>query len=318
MQSRIRATALAGILVGATIAFATSTIGALAQTAIRVVVNGEAITSNEIAARARFLRVVDRSTTGASVERAAMEELVEEKLKLQEAKRVGMEVSQAQVDGAFAGIAQRMKISPAQLGQALAAQGISAETLKTRIRTQMTWQQLVVGRFSKSINVSDAQIVEALSKKDGGKGKEAASSGTTEEYTIQQVILIVPATGGDAAGRTREAEGLRARVNGCDGLVDTVKPMKEALVKNLGKRTADELPEQFRDELAKLPVGKLSKPARSGVGVEMLIICGKRDVTGDFSIRSKVEQELRNQEGEVYSRRYMNDLRRIAVIEYKK
>ena len=318
MQSRNRATAFAGILVGATIAFAASTLGALAQTAIRVVVNGEAITSNEIASRARFLRIVDRSTTGASVERAAMEELVEERLKLQEAKRVGLEVSQAQVDGAFAGIAQRMKITPAQLGQALSAQGISPDTLKTRLRTQMVWQQLVVGRFSKSINISDSQIVDALSKKDGGKGKEAAASGSTEEYTIQQVILIVPAKGGDAAARTREAEALRSRVDGCDGIVDAVKPMKEALVKNLGKRTADELPEQFREELGKMPVGKLSKPSRSALGVEMLIICGKREVAGDFSIRSKVEQELRNQEGEVYSRRYMNDLRRLAVIEYKK
>jgi peptidyl-prolyl cis-trans isomerase SurA len=318
MQSRIRATAIAGFLAGATFAFIASTAGALAQSAIRVVVNGEAVTSNEISSRARFLRMVDRTTTGASVERAAMEELVEEKLKLQEAKRVGIEVSQAQVDAAFGSIAQRLKLAPAQFAQALSAQGISPETMKSRIKTQMVWQQLVMGRFSKQITVSDSQIVDALSKKDGGKAVQDAAAGTTAEYNIQQVIFVVPAKGGDAAGRLREAEALRGRVSGCSGLVDTVKPIKEALVKNLGKRTADELPENFREELAKMDVGKLSKPSRSPIGYEMLIICDKRDVAGDFSIRSKVEQDLRNQEGEVYSRRYMNDLRRIAVIEYKK
>jgi len=317
MQSRKRATAIAGLFVGATIAFFVSTSGTFAQTAIRVVVNGEAITSNEIATRARFLRMVDRSTTGASVERAAMEELVEERLKLQEAKRVGVEASQAQVEAAFASIAQRLKITPAQLAQGLASQGVTPETMKTRLKTQLVWQQLVVGRFSKSISISDSQIVDALAKKDG-KSKAETNSGTTAEYTMQQVILIVPAKGGDAAARTREAEALRARVDGCDGLVDAVKPLKEALVKNLGKRTADELPESFREELSKMAVGKLSKPSRSAIGVEMLVICAKRDVSGDFSIRSKVEQDLRNQEGEVFSRRYMNDLRRIAVIEYKK
>ena len=322
MQRRNRAAAIAVILAAAAIAFLTSADGARAQTSIKVVVNSEAITSNEISTRARFLRMVDRSTTAASVERAAMEELVEEKLKLQEAKRVGVTVPQTQVDAAFASIAARLKVTPAQLTQGLSAQGISPETLKSRIRTQIIWQQLVMGRFSRQINVSDGQIVDALTKKDGGKGAQAAASGSTAEYNIQQVVMIVRSKGGDATGdagaRMKEAEALRAKVSGCTGLVDAVKPFKESLVKNLGKRTADELPENFRDELAKLEVGKLSKPSRSAVGVEMLIICDKRDVAGDFSIRSKVEQELRNQEGEVFSRRYINDLRRIAVIEYKK
>lgn len=317
MQSRNRAGAIAGLFAGATIAFLVSTAGAFAQSAIKVVVNGEAITSNEIATRARFLRLVDRSTTGASVERAAMEELVEERLKLQEAKRVGMEVSPSQVEAAFAGIAARLKLSPAQLAQGLGQQGISVDTLKSRLKTQIVWQQLVVGRFSKQINISDSQIIDALGKKDPGKAKEAGS-GTSAEYTLQQVVLIVPAKGGDVGGRTKEAEALRARVDGCDGLVETVKPMKESLVKNLGKRTAEELPENYREELSKMPIGKLSKPSRSALGIEMLIVCAKRDVTGDFSIRSKVEQDLRNQEGEVFARRYINDLRRIAVIEYKK
>jgi len=318
MQNSRRATAFAGILIGAMTAFIVTTGDAFAQSSIRVVVNGEAITSNEIAARARFLRMVDRGSTAASVDRAAMEELIEDKLKLQEAKRVGVEAPQAQVDGAFAGIAQRLKITPAQFAQGLQAQGISPDTLKARLKTQIIWQQLVVGRFSKQINISDSQIVDAMSKKGGGKAAEETGPGSTVEYTMQQVILIVPQAKGDAAARMKEAEALRARINGCDGLMDAVKPMREAMVKRIGKRTADELPENFREELAKLEVGKLSKPSRTGLGVEMLVICSKRDVSGDFTMRSKVEQDLRNQEGEVYSRRYMNDLRRIAVIEYKK
>ncbi|MDK9696734.1 MAG: peptidylprolyl isomerase [Siculibacillus sp.] len=316
-RGRNWAPAFARILAGATLALVISTAGALAQS-IKVVVNGEAITSNEIDTRARFLRMVDRTTTGASVQRAAVEELVEERLKLQEAKRVGMSVPQSQVDAAFGSIAARLKISPAQLAQGLSAQGISPETLKTRIRTQMVWQQLVMGRFSRQLKISDSQIVDALAKKDGGKGAQDASGGSTSEYTIQQVILIVRAQGGDAAARMREAETLRGRLSGCAGLVDAVKPIKESMVKSLGKRTADELPENFREELGKLEVGRLSKPMRGPIGIEMLMICDKREVAGDLSIRSKVEQDLRNQEGEVYSRRYLNDLRRIAVIEYKK
>ena len=318
MRNGIRAAALCGLLFTTMVSVAATTTSVAAQSSIRVVVNGEPITSNEIATRARFLRLVDRTTTGASLERAARDELIEERLKFQEAKRVGLTVTQSEVDTAFANIAQRLKATPAQLAQGLGAQGISVDTLKTRLKAQIAWQQLVVGRFSKQIAISDSQIVDALAKKGETKTREDLASGTTAEYNLTQVVLIVRAKGGDPAARTREAEALRNRVEGCDGLVAATKPIPETLVKSLGKRTEDELPEAFRGELAKLPVGKLSKPNRGPLGIEMVMVCGKREVAGDFSIRSKVEQDLRNQEGEVYARRYMNDLKRIAVIDFKK
>lgn len=320
MHQGTRATVLVGTFAAAMFALLVTAETASAQSSIKVVVNGEAITSNEIAGRARFLRLVDKGSTGASVERAAMEELVEERLKLQEAKRVGIDASPQQVDGAFGGIAQRLKISPAQLAQGLTQQGIDPNTLKARLKTQIVWQQLVTGRFAKSMSISDSQIVDALAKKEAtGKGKPASNgTGATAEYTLQQVVLVVPAQGGNADARMKEAEALRTRINGCDGLVEAVKPLKEALVKSLGKRTEDELSDTYREALANVPVGKLTKPSRSAIGIEMIAVCAKRDVTGDFAIRSKVEEELRNQEGEVSSRRYINDLRRTAVIEYKK
>ena len=48
---------------------------------VTMTVNGEPVTSNEIAERSRLLRMTSHST-GASVERQATEELIDEKLKL--------------------------------------------------------------------------------------------------------------------------------------------------------------------------------------------------------------------------------------------
>ncbi|MER2607227.1 MAG: SurA N-terminal domain-containing protein [Siculibacillus sp.] len=289
-----------------------------AQSTIRVVVNGEPITSNEIAERARLLRLTSK-TTGASVERAAMEDLVEERLKIQEGKRVGVSVTDAQVEAAFASIAGRLKIPPAALAQGLSQQGIPPSNLKQRLKAQILWQQLVVGRFNRTVSISDSQIVDALAKKSGAeKAATDAASGSTAEYTLRQVVLVVPQKGGNAEARMREAEALRARITTCDGLVDAVKPLPEAMVKSLGKRTEDELPEAFRGLLADVPVGHLSKPQRTPIGVEMVAVCEKRGLTGNFQVRSKVEEELRAQEGEVFARRYIIELRRMAVIDYRK
>lgn len=295
-----------------------TTLPARAASQIRVVVNGEPITSNEIAERARLLRLTSR-TSAASVERSATEELVEDKLKLQEAKRVGVTASDQQVDAAFASIAGRLKISPAQLAAGLAQQGIGAKNLKDRLRVQIVWQQLVVARFNHSVTISDSQIVDALGKKESaGKTPAAKGAGKTVEYTLKQVILVVPKQGGNEAARMREAEALRARVTSCDQLVSEVKPIDRAVVKNLGKRTADEMPEQFRGLLGDVEPGHLAKPMRTPIGIEIVAVCERRDLGGDFTVRTQVEDELRQKEGEVFARRYINDLRRIAVIDYRR
>lgn len=291
---------------------------ATAASQIRVVVNGDPITSNEIAERARLLRLTSR-TSAASVERAATEELIEDRLKIQEAKRTGITVTDQQVDAAFASIAGRLKISPAQLAAGLSQQGIGAKNLRERLKVQILWQQLVVGRFNRSVSISDSQIVDALSKKKGvDKAATDKNGGKTTEYTLKQVVFVVPKQGGNEAARMREAEALRARITSCDQLVDAVKPISEAMVKNLGKRTEDEMPEQFRGLLGDVPAGHLAKPMRTPIGIEMVAVCERRDLAGDFTIRTQVEDELRQQEGEVFARRYINDLRRIAVIDYRK
>jgi peptidyl-prolyl cis-trans isomerase SurA len=51
--------------------------------------------------------------------------------------------------------------------------------------------------------------------------------------------------------------------------------------------------------------------------VEMLAVCGTREIQGDLTIRSKVETELREQEGQLLARRYLADLKRQAIIDYK-
>jgi peptidyl-prolyl cis-trans isomerase SurA len=315
LPKTIAATAL---LVALTSAVALGPAGA--ASVIRAIVNGEVITSNEVTSRMRLMQLSSHQT-GASLERAALEELIDDRLRMQEAKRVGASVPDAQVDAAFASIAQRLKISPEMLAQGLGQRGIDTKSFKARLRAQIAWQQLVVARFSRTVNISDGQIVDALAKKEGGNRDAATTktgTGTTAEYTLQQVVLVVASKGGSPEARTREAEALRGRISSCDQLVGAIRGLGEATVKPIGKRIEDELPPAFRGLLADVPVGHLSKPVRTAIGVEMLAVCEKRDLAGDFQIRSKVEDELRNREGEVFARRYINDLRRIAVIEYKK
>ena len=77
---------------------------AFGQSAIRVLVNDDAITTHDIKTRAQMLRVFSR---GAQGEKEAVEQLIDEKLMLQEAERLRMVVSDAEVDQEFADRAKK-------------------------------------------------------------------------------------------------------------------------------------------------------------------------------------------------------------------
>jgi peptidyl-prolyl cis-trans isomerase SurA len=133
------------------------------------------------------------------------------------------------------------------------------------------------------------------------------------------VIFVVPASAGKGGmeARMKEAEQLRSKFSGCANLAAEAHAYKETVVKNLGKRTQDELPANFVPLLTDVPAGKMTKPTAAPEGVEMLAVCEKNEVAGNLVERSKVEDSLRQQQGEVMARQYTQELRRFAVIEYK-
>ena len=138
---------------------------------IIVVVNGEPITALDIEQRSK------NSTNCRPIRclrQEVLEELITEILKVKEAKRWGLEVSNAEVDTAFGTMANRMRMTTDQLTQVLAKAGVNATTLKHRIRADIAWPQLVRGRYQTSLQVAEKDILTAATD---AKGEEV--SGTT-------------------------------------------------------------------------------------------------------------------------------------------
>ncbi len=283
---------------------------AAAQSRIKVIVNDQPITSYEIAQRARLLRL---TRTPGNVTKLATNELIEDKLKLYEAKRRGVVVSSQETDRAYAGIAQRTKMSPSQLSKALSRSGVNPKTLKERIRAQIAWQRIVRARFNATVKVNEQAIQAALTK--DGSDKQRMST----EYTFQRILFVIPGGSSKAkiAQRRREANNLRARFKSCDSGIELAKTLREVIIKSGGTRTLTEFPEGYRKLIEKTPVGQLTPPQQSGNAMEMLAICGKKDVESDAEARAEIQDKMLVQEGELMARRYIRDLRRDAIIQYR-
>lgn len=288
------------------------TCGAIAQSAIKVVVGDQPITTYEISQRAKFLQLTQRATNATKL---ATDELIDEKLQLAEARKRGIVVSEAEVNEAYANIASRLKMSPDQLTKGLRSAGVDAKTFKDRLRAQIAWGKVVREKFRATVAVSEQDVIAALQSKVE-PGKEKA---TTTEYEVTQVIFVVPAkaTAAVAAQRQKEAEQLRGRFTSCAEGLAFAKGLREVVIKPLGRRLQSELSEENVKMLDELAVGRLTAPQRTENGVEMVALCDKRVLQSDAAARAAIEGELLDEQGTLMSRRYLRDLKRNAVIEYK-
>ena len=168
-------------------------------------VNGEPITDFDIEQRSKLDFV---STHKQPSRQEVINELIDEKVKIKEAKKFGVDPGASDIDQAFGQMGQRMRITPEQLTKSLEAQGIRAETLKQKIKTDMVWGSLVRGRYKERLQVGEKDVAEKV-KAEGGDDAQQANA---FEYRMQPVVLIVPhgSTPSAIELRQKDAETLRA------------------------------------------------------------------------------------------------------------
>jgi peptidyl-prolyl cis-trans isomerase SurA len=287
--------------------------GAQAQNVVAFV-NGAPITALDIDQRSRLLEV-SSPTHKAPPRPEVLDELIDEKLKIREAKRWGIDPSDSDVDAAFASTAQRMHQSPEQFIQTLTKAGVTPMTFRARLRAELVWQPLVRGRYQSTLEVFDKDILQEMINK---KPDDEDAAGY--DYTLRPILFIVP-PGSPATAledRKREAEGLRNRFRSCDDGLPFARALTDVAVRDQIVRSSADIPADLRKGLDSVPVGQLTAPEITKLGVEMFAVCAKDAAKADNSPGKRQAREtLFAQKFDAVSKRYLQELRRQALIEYK-
>jgi peptidyl-prolyl cis-trans isomerase SurA len=274
-----------------------------------VIVNGEPITALDIEQRAKLIQLSSHKTP---TRQEVLDELINEKLKVREAKKWGLEIPTSDVDNAYASMASRMRLTPEQLTEHLAKSGVHPATLKARIKADITWPQLVRGRYQQSLQINEKDILTAM---------ESKSNDTVGyDYTLRPILFFVPAGSPDTfvEGRKREAEALRSRFQGCESGVGFARALKDVAVREQVIRSSADIPEQLRKVLEGVEVGRLTPPEVTKFGIEMFAICAKKESAADNSpVRRQVRESIMAERYEQRSKQYLQELRRGAMLEYK-
>jgi peptidyl-prolyl cis-trans isomerase SurA len=281
-----------------------------AQT-VAVMVNGEPITDLDIESRIKLDFI---STHKQPTRQEAVDELIDEKVKIKEAKKFGVDPSAADINEAYGQMAQRMRITTDQLTASLEKQGVRPDTLKQKIKTDMVWGSLVRGRYKEKLQVGEKDVNEAV-KAEGG---DDAQKSDAFEYRMQPVVLIVPKGSAQSAIdlRQKDAETLRARIETCDQASQFFKSMPNAAIRETVIKTSADIPANLRKILDDTPVGHLTPPEVTKQGIEMVALCGRKPTTIDTPKRKEMRDKMYQKKYDETSNNYLAEIRKAAMIEY--
>lgn len=282
-----------------------------AQTVV-VMVNGEPITNYDIEQRSKLDAL---STHKAPSRQEVIDELIDQKVKIREAKQFSVDPTSSDVDASFAQMGSRMHITAEQLAKSLEAQGIRPETLKERIKAEMVWTSLVRGRYKESLQVGEKEVA-AAARAQGDDGNDKVES---FEYQMQPIVLLVPRGSPPTAveARVKEAEALRNRMQTCEEANSFFKSMPNAAIRDIVTKTSADIPAPIREGLDKTPIGHLTAPEVTKQGVEMVALCGRKPTTVDSPKKKEIRDRMFAEKFEAQSKAYLQRIRKAAMIEYR-
>jgi peptidyl-prolyl cis-trans isomerase SurA len=199
------------------------------------------------------------------LQRQVLERLILVHLQSAQANQTGVRVSEEEIDTAISNIAAQNKLSPDQMRQQLASDGISYDDFRRSLRDELLSQRLRQRFAQTRISVSEAEVEAALASQDG------------EQYHLAHILVALP----DGATPDQIATG-QQKVDGIKALLDKGEmAFSAAAVRysdspnaleggDLGWRSLDEIPAAFASTIRGLQNGQVIGPIRGPSGFQLL------------------------------------------------
>jgi peptidyl-prolyl cis-trans isomerase SurA len=276
-----------------------------------LVVNGDVITNYDIEQRMKFVQL---STRKPAVRNQVIEELIDEKLKVQIGRRYKMEIPDNEIDANYAEMGHRMHLTAEQLTAALAQGGVDASTLKSKIRADTVWQNIVRGKFQGDLQVREKDVLAALQTEK----KDEKTEQVGYEYRLRPILFVVPRGATQVAeARRKDAEALRSRFTDCDSGLKYARTLRDVAVRDVIVKSSSDLLPALREILDKTEIGHLTAPETTQQGIELFALCERKETTEDTPEKRQARDKIFAEKFQLKAKRYLQELRKQAMIERK-
>lgn len=171
-------------------------------------------------------------------------------------------------------------------------------------------QNLRPGQLSQPIVVRDGVYIILL--------RDLRAGGASVMVKMSQVAVPLAADAPEAeveAARVK-LEAFRPSFTGCATL-QAAAEAQGLVSSDLGEADVSQLSPAFKAVAETVPVGQMSEPIRTAVGLHLVTVCESRSSGANAPTREQIENRLVGQQLTMISRRYLRDLRNAATIDQR-
>jgi peptidyl-prolyl cis-trans isomerase SurA len=286
---------------------------------IAATVNKDAISESDVQDRINLLM----ASTGMSntqenrekISNEALNVLIEEQLKIQEAEKNNLEVTKDEIDEAFAEMAARNKLSPPEFASVMAGSGVTANTLRQQIKAELAWSKVVGGVLRPQVDVSDNDIAAKLERLKDNIGKT--------EYKVSEIFLPVNSPVEDSKakeiglGLIQEVKNGRAPF----GVVASQfsKSSSASQGGSIGWIQEGDLPKELDIVVKSLNKGQISPPIKSLSGYYILTLTDQRTISQEtLPSNDDILNSIGLQRLDKLQKKYLSDIQSASFIDRRR
>jgi peptidyl-prolyl cis-trans isomerase SurA len=274
--------------------------GAARAQSVVATVNGDPITSTDVAERAKLLSALGQSS------QSALDSLIKSRLEAGEINKYGIRLSASELGPAMTYYAEKAHVSSDVLAARLGQSGVDKKHIENFFSIHQAFNMYARAR-NRAVEVSESDVKAEIAR-DPKLSRQ-------QTFVLRQVLITAPASAG-AAGlehAVKEMTSLRARFTDCESGLKLTSEFPNMVVRDPVTRNSSQLGEQFLSVLEKLPLGHLTPPSRDASGILAIALCSRapaRDEAIKDAARERILARKINEDAD----KLYQELRATAVI----
>lgn len=279
---------------------------------IVAVVNGDIISSQDIQNRINaFLMTTQiplNDQTRNMILQRVIHAAVDEKIKLQNAEKNGITISDKDIDSAIKNFEKNNNIPTGGLKDILKKNKVAASSFREQMKSDVAWLRLVKNKMRSDSYLTQKEIESALA--------DAKSDLSTPKFQVSEIFI--------KKDKAKDINNLVQNLRNDDRFELYAMQFSDSPSAsnggNLGWINQGKLPEPLEKAIKKLQVGGISEAVLLNDGYYILKLNQKFDPAKnkpEIPDEKQIRSFLTNQRMETFAQKYLQDLRQNAVIEIR-
>jgi peptidyl-prolyl cis-trans isomerase SurA len=209
------------------------------------------------------------------LDQRVLEQLITESVQLQMAEKMGMRISDNELNETMANIAGRNGMTLDAFEQQLSSEGVSYRQAREQIRNEMLTSRVQQRQVGNRVRVTDREVENYLQAQDARGADDA-------EYHLAYIFIEVedPSSDASVSAAREKAEKLRQQISNGQDFREVAVAQSDASNAleggDMGWRSESQLPSLVAPVVPGLPVGEPSSVLENDSGFHLVMVMDKR------------------------------------------